>query len=153
MKRIGFDLDGIFVNDVTPKDGEWNDIEQWHLKSFRERVNPLFCLPAISDIEWFIITARPMQDSNETRRNIVQILPGYFEPDKIILRTGSKILSHHEAAEYKWDVIQEKKLDVFVESDSSQVFILEQLSSNSFCQIYHFKKLVEDFILGFLRDE
>lgn len=122
---IGYDLDGIFVNDVDVDESfdAINKFRNWHCR-------PLF----VPDGDFVIVTGRPIIDFDLT---IAWLHKHSVKP--VHLFHGNLDLTN--SIQYKADVLNSNpQINLFIESCAEQVEALRQLCS---IPIIHFESLIK----------
>jgi hypothetical protein len=126
---IAFDLDGIFLPDIH-FDTEEQLSQLLHVRS--RHLSPIL-LPTMP---YYLITGRPLQDKPDTDFWINEFFPKQNRPG-IIFHDNHDI---DNAITYKASVLSDNpEIDIFVESDASQVTALRGLVN---CRIEHFGEFV-----------
>jgi hypoxanthine phosphoribosyltransferase len=111
LSFYAWDLDGIFVRDLAQQD---YDADLQGTLSRRDALPPFECVPDIDSRNAVVVTARPMQDAERTRRwwtRHFPSLPLHFRDD---LRYGT---SAEEIARYKADTATALGATHFIESN------------------------------------
>ena len=129
---VGFDLDGVLVNDSFVESDEDVNV----LLKARQKYRPLFIPP----VPFVIVTGRPGIDESLTREWAKSVFEGY----STFMGLHHNRQDMRNAATFKAQVIQDLQLDVFVESDSRQIEqIRKLLKIDDKCTIIHFRSFIE----------
>lgn len=126
MLNIGFDLDGVLVNDLSAEAFSTKNIYQ----SLRHRqfttpffsVNSLLSYLKAHSATGVLVTARPNQDENDTR---AWAKANNIDLD-IVFGGHSTHLNTEDAAKFKVGVIKHLNLHAFFESDLGQVQLIRE---------------------------
>ncbi len=121
---IAFDLDGVFLGDITFSDDDERD-NMLHVRV--NNINPTF----IPTGDYYIITGRPVQDKDGT---LAWIAKKFSNPPKEVFHESHHFGTEH-AINYKVAVIKDHpEIITFVESDKEQaVAIGQQVDCNVIC--------------------
>lgn len=144
---IGFDLDGVFVNDLAPEATSDSNLVERLLEARKHQL-PVFQLSTLAALlpnkTFAVVTARPSLDAEDTKAWCFKHLQVKLPSNKFILCTRPKtsVASDAEAASFKASVIVELGISHFVESSLNQVQLIRELVPN--CKVFHFSTLVED---------
>lgn len=133
---IGFDFDGVLVADMM-----WNGGEIDKFLQMRNLMYPLF-KPQGDQV---IVTGRPNSDIDFTS----DFVGKYFRensPKKVFHDNDSL----QNAAEYKAQVIIDNGIDLFIESDPGQVFMIQAMVGDK-CKVIHFEKVIHEAISNLSR--
>lgn len=144
---IGFDLDGVFVNDITSEAASDATTLAAMLEARKHQL-PIFPLANLAALlpgrTFAIVTARPSLDAADTKAWCFKHLKLKLPESKFVLctRSSSSVASDLEAAEFKASIIVDLKISHFVESSLVQARHIRQVVPN--CKVIHFGTLVED---------
>lgn len=152
MRRctVGFDLDGVLVNDVSLRvTSETADVSAM----LKTRMNsiPLFDLRKLTDVRVLVVTARPYEDKDSTESWINETLPSVGVRHNN--RTG--VQQTREAAMFKAHKIMSEGIRVFFESDRAQVAVMqEELSKAQYsCKVFVFSDVIVDALSRVIDEE
>ncbi len=145
--RLGFDIDGVFVNDIDVSAAPLSSLQD--LIENRRYALPQFSINFLCDLgvtTCHFVTARPSLDRTETVDWISKNLKGEEanNPVTIVLhmREDPTVASEVDAATFKANVVKNLKLTHFVESSTFQTAIIQ--AANPLCKVIVFKDLITD---------
>lgn len=141
---IGFDLDGVFVNDVHTPALLSGELSLQEMLNARKNVVPLFTLFNLSckvgAKPIFLISARPALDRQDTDLWLQQHFPEYGGLN-LVLRESNDLADDETAAQFKASTIAKFGITKYVESSYTQAIRIAQLQPN--CKVIHFSSFLE----------
>jgi hypothetical protein len=128
--KVGFDLDGVLVPDfILSEDPEQKNLNIATMLAARKLIAPI-CDPIerLSNRGRipYIITSRPARDTEATRAWVAEWFPE-FPLSNLFIRTDDTIATTMEAAAFKAKVILEQGIHYYVESDPSQISLINEI--------------------------